>query len=246
MRYETIICEEKESLLIVKLNRPEKKNALSEKMHRELISVLDHFESEDALKVLILTGDEDAFSTGADLSEVAKSEQGLPIGPNAIERLYNVEKPTIAAIDGWCVAGGLELALACDLRVAAETARIGDRHIKVGFIGGAGAPTRLVKTIGITKAMELILTGKVVSGKEAWELGLVNMVVPREQLLITAIDLGKKLAEHSLLALKLSKKAIRYAAQNQEYESLHYTELLLRKLLASAEYKEKIARFSKT
>ncbi|MEO0278160.1 MAG: enoyl-CoA hydratase/isomerase family protein [candidate division WOR-3 bacterium] len=245
MRYETIICEQEGAVLIIRLNRPHKRNALNETLHRELISILNEFESEEKLKVVIITGDKEAFSTGADLSEVAQSEEGMPKGPNAIERLYQVEKPTIAAIDGWCVAGGLELALACDMRIAAETAKIGDRHIKVGFIGGAGAPTRLVRTVGLAKAMELILTGKVIDGKEAFQIGLVNKVVPREDLLKTAKEFADQIAEHSTLALILSKKALRFASENQQYESMAYTETLLRQLLSSAEYKEKIARFAK-
>jgi enoyl-CoA hydratase/carnithine racemase len=154
-------------------------------------------------------------------------------------------KPTIAAIAGWCIAGGIELALSCDFRVVAETARIGDRHIRIGFIGGAGAPTRLVRVLGLSKAMELILTGETIDGKEAARIGFANRVVPVEQLMDEAVQMADRIAEHSSLALILSKKAVKAAADSPEYQSFHTTQLLLLELLSSAEYKERIASFLK-
>ena len=194
MNYETVILETVGAVAIATLNRPTKKNALTEQMHRELIHIYDEIERSDEVKVLVITGGPDCFSTGADLSDVSKTEDGLPTGPNAIERLADFPKPTIAVINGWCIAGGIELALSCDLRVAAETARIGDRHIRIGFIGGAGAPTRLVRLLGGSKAMELILTGDTIDGKEAYRIGFANKVFPPEKLMEGAMEMAAKIA----------------------------------------------------
>ncbi|MGA2110220.1 MAG: enoyl-CoA hydratase/isomerase family protein [Syntrophorhabdales bacterium] len=243
MSYETVIFEKKGGVAVVTLNRPAKKNALTPQMHRELIQIYEEVEESDELRVLVLTGGTELFCTGADLEDVSKSEDGLPTGPNAIERLANVTKPTIAAISGWCVAGGLELALSCDLRVVAETARIGDRHIRIGFIGGAGAPTRLARLIGVSKALEVILTGDIIDGKEAHRIGFANRVFPAEQLMDGTMELAAKIAAYSPLALKLSKEAVKSAADSPEYQSLHRANELVLKLLASAEYKERIAAF---
>jgi enoyl-CoA hydratase/carnithine racemase len=243
MNYETVIFEKKGAVAVVTLNRPAKKNALTEQMHRELIRICNEVEQSSELKVLVLSGGTEVFCTGADLADVSQTEDGLPTGPNAIERLNDMTKPTIAAIAGWCVAGGIELALSCDFRVVAETARIGDRHIRIGFIGGAGSPTRLVRVLGLSKAMELILTGDTVDGKEAYRIGFANKVVPVEKLMDGAMELAEKIAAYSSLALILSKKSVKAAADSTEYQSLHTTQLLLLELLSSAEYKERIASF---
>ena len=243
MNYETVIFEKRASVALITLNRPAKKNALTEQMHRELIHIYEEIERSDELRAVVLTGGSEFFCTGADLSDVSKSEDGLPTGPNAIERLADLTKPTIAAICGWCVAGGLELALSCDLRVVAETAKIGDRHIRIGFIGGAGAPTRLARLIGVSKALELILTGDTIDGNEAHRIGFANRVFPVERLMDGAIELAAKIAAHSPLALQLSKNAVKAAGDSSEYQSLHTTHQLLLQLLSSAEYKAQIAAF---
>jgi enoyl-CoA hydratase/carnithine racemase len=245
MDYQTVIFEKKGAVAIVTLNRPAKKNALTEQMHRELIRICNEVEQSNELKMLVLTGGPEIFCTGADLADVSQTEDGLPTGPNAIERLNDMTKPTIAAIAGWCVAGGIELALSCDLRVVAATARIGDRHIRIGFIGGAGSPTRLVRVLGLSKAMELILTGDTIDGDEAYRIGFANKVVPAQNLLNATMELAEKMATYSSLALVLSKKAVKAAVDSSEYQSLHTTQLLLLDLLSSAEYKERIAAFLK-
>jgi len=167
MNYEAIIYEKRGALGIITLNRPQKKNAINTQMNQELIQAVDDVEKNNEVKVLIITGGPECFSAGADLSEVSASDTSRPTGPNAMDNIIEMRKPTIAAISGWCVAGGLELALCCDLRVASETARIGDAHIRMGTIGGAGSPTRLARLIGVSKAKEFILTGDSVDGNEA-------------------------------------------------------------------------------
>ena len=210
MSYENAIFEKKGPVAIVTLNRPAKKNALSPQMHRELIRICEEVERSDELRVMI----PQAVLMSSVLVRTWKMYRladGLPTGPNAIHRLAEMAKPTIAAISGWCVAGELEFALSCDLIVASETARIGDRHIRISFIGGAGSPTRLTRLIGVSKAMELILTGDTIDGKEAQRIGLANRVFPPDKLMEGAVELATKIAGNSSLALQLSKKAVRGA-----------------------------------
>jgi enoyl-CoA hydratase/carnithine racemase len=242
MNYETIIFEKKGAVAIITLNRPQKRNAINELMSKELFQVFGEVENDDQFRAMILTGGPECFSGGADLSEVAAGP-GKPTGPNPFQLMANMTKPTIAAIAGPCVAGGLELALICDLRVASEKARIGDAHIRMGLIGGGGGPTRLARLIGVAKAMELVLTGDTVDGREAYRIGLVNQVFPQEKFLEAAMELADKIAANSALALKLSKKAVAGAADMEEYQSLHYTDVLIDQLLASAEFRERIAAF---
>lgn len=245
MDYQAIIYEKKDSIGIITLNRAAKKNALTEQMHREIIHVLEGIENDDEMKLLIVTGGPDVFCTGADLADVAETEDGMPTGPNAINRLADFSKPSIAVINGWCVAGGIELALACDLRFVAETALIGDRHIRIGFIGGAGSPTRLVRVVGPSKAMELILSGNTIDGQEAFRIGFANKVFPADKLMEGTMEFATKMAGNSMLALKLSKSAVKAAIYASEYQSMHDTDKLIFELNASAEYKEKVGNFLK-
>ena len=243
MNYEAIIYEKRGALGIITLNRPQKKNAINTQMNQELIQAVDDVEKNNEVKVLIITGGPECFSAGADLSEVSASDTSRPTGPNAMDNIIEMRKPTIAAISGWCVAGGLELALCCDLRVASETARIGDAHIRMGTIGGAGSPTRLARLIGVSKAKELILTGDSVDGNEAYRLGLVNRVYPLDKFIEGALELAGKIANHSPLALELSKKAVDAAGYLDEYQSLHHTKVIIDELLASAEFRERVDAF---
>jgi enoyl-CoA hydratase/carnithine racemase len=243
MNYEAIIYEKRGAVGIITFNRPQKKNAINTQMNQELIQAVDDVEKNNEVKVLIITGGPECFSAGADLSEVSASDTSRPTGPNAMDNIIEMRKPTIAAISGWCVAGGLELALCCDLRVASETARIGDAHIRIGTIGGAGSPTRLARLIGVSKAKELILTGDSVDGNEAYRLGLVNRVYPLDKFIEGALELADKIANHSPLALELSKKAVDAAGYLDEYQSLHHTKVILDELLASAEFRERVEAF---
>jgi enoyl-CoA hydratase/carnithine racemase len=243
VNYEAIMYEKKGAVGIITFNRAQKKNAINAQMNQELIQAVDDAEKNNEVKALIITGGPECFSAGADLSEVSASDTSQPTGPNAMDNIIEMKKPTIAAISGWCVAGGLELALCCDLRVASEAARIGDAHIRMGLIGGAGSPTRLARLIGISKAKEFILTGESVDGNEAYRLGLVNRVYPLDRFMEGALELAEKIATNSPLALELSKKAVDAAGHLDEYQSLHYTKLIIDELLASAEFRERVEAF---
>jgi len=241
MNYETILYEKQEGVAIVTLNRPEKRNAMNSTMMRELIEVVGEIERDNDVRVMLVTGGPDVFCSGADLSEVQKI--GLPEGPFPMDKIRSMSKPTIAAISGICVAGGTELALVCDILLASETARIGDGHIKMGLLGGGGSTTRIPRLVGRSRAMELILTGDLIDGKEAYQIGLVNHVYPKEKLRDEAMALAEKIAANPPMALKLTRKAVDAACCMDEVRSCQYTTGLLRELLASGEFKEKITAF---
>jgi len=240
MNYENVIFETKGSIAVVTLNRPEKKNAMNEQLHAEFVDIIEEIEKSEDLKVMIVTGGQEVFSTGSDLADVTDK---LPGGPNSIERVAEMLKPTIAVINGWCVAGGLELALSCDFRIVSEKALIGDRHIRMGLIGGAGSPTRLTRLIGLSKAKELVLTGNVINGEEAYRIGFANRVFPEGKAMDGAMEFAEKLANSSVIALKLSKKSVNSAMDMSEYESIHQVKLLAEELLASAEFRERVDNF---
>lgn len=204
MSYETIIYDKEDSLGIVTLNRPERLNATNEQLIKELNMVLDEIEYDDDTRVVILTGGEKVFCVGADLKE-----QRAPGRSQRSNRLYNrIErfgKPIIAAINGYALGGGCEMALCCDLRVASEDASIGVPEIKVGSLPSAGGTFRLLPLIGLGRAKELLYTGNSVSGVEALNIGLVNKVTPPGK----ALDGAKKLAEILLDRPPLAIKAIK-------------------------------------
>lgn len=247
MYYETIIYEKKDGVAVITLNRPEKKNAISRKLSGELMAAIDEAEMDDDVKVVVLTGGPECFCAGADLSDVGapQPQPGKPRPPEpvTIDKVRDSPKPIIAAISGPCVAGGLELALGCDILVASETARIGDGHIKMGLIGGGGSPTRITRLVGQSKAKELIFTGELLNGHEAYNIGLVNHVYPKDTFMAEAMAMAQKMATFSTLALKLSKKAVDAAGDMDEYQSMRVTRMVLTELLGSAEFKARVAAF---
>lgn len=246
MSYEMIIYEKREGVAIVILNRPEKKNAINSKMRHELVQVVDEIEKDDDVKVMILTGGAECFCSGVDLSEAKESKTGVPertVGPSPFEKVRDMNKPTIAAISGFCVAGGMELALTCDILVASETARIGDRHIKIGLIGKGGSPTRIPRLIGRSKAMELILTGDLVDAKDAFQFGIVNHVYSKDKLMDEAMTMAKKIAANPPIAVRLTKKAVDAACDMDEYQSNHNTGILVSELHASEEFTKRATPF---
>ncbi len=245
MPYETVIYEKKEGVAIITLNRPEKRNALSQQLSQELGQAVNEAIKDNEVRVVVVTGGPKAFCAGADLSEVAASRTGRAerTGPSARDLLLDMPKPSIAAISGPCVAGGLELAMACDIRIASETARIGDGHAKMGLLGPSTAI--LPRLVGVGMAKELIFTGDLVDGNEACRIGFVNHVYPEDKFLDEAIELAKRMAKNTPATLRLSKKAIDMGILMTEREAVHHSGLCTAELLASAEYKERVGAFLK-
>lgn len=194
-------------IAIFTINRPEAFNALSMQVHKELIEAMLDFKNDDALWVGIVTGVGDkSFSAGQDIKEFR------PGRLEAQDLVYGVPdkiwKPIIAAINGWCLGGGLELALACDLRIAAEHARFGQPEINIGYMPGGGGTQRLPRFIPWAKAAELLLTGEPIDAQEAYRVGLVNKVVPLDQLMSTAKDMAELICKKGPLGVRASKEAM--------------------------------------
>jgi enoyl-CoA hydratase len=219
MEFQTIIYEVKNQIAWLTFNRPESMNAINRQMARDIIEACRQTEEDNNIRIAIFTGaGERAFSAGMDLKERAET------GFSPIERrnqkltqtihtqsraIAAMTKPTIAAIRGYCVGGGLEMALACDLRVAAQDAKLGLTEVLRGLIPGAGGTQRLPRAIGVTKALELCLTGDTVSGSEAQKLGLVNTAVPGNELLQAAENLANRILKGAPMSVAFIKEAIK-------------------------------------
>ncbi len=215
MAYENVLCEKEGPLAVITVNRPDVRNALNRATMEEMARALDEAEADDDVRAVILTGAGDrAFVAGADLREMVARNTVTEMGPvyrqrrRVAERLENMLKPTIAAVNGIAVGGGCELATACTLRVAAESARFGQTEINLGIIPGLGGTQRLARLIGKGRVLEMVLTGDIIDAQEAYRIGLVNKVVPLAELLPTARELGLKLAGKPPLALRAAKDAI--------------------------------------
>ena len=219
MEYQTIIYEVRNQIAFVTFNRPESMNAVNRQMTRDLVEACRQVEEDSGIRVAIFTGAGDrAFSAGMDLKERAETafspierrNQKLTQTIHTQSRAIGVmTKPTIAAIRGYCVGGGLEMALACDLRVAAEDAKLGLTEVKRGLIPGAGGTQRLTRAVGITKALEICLTGDTVSGSEAQRLGLVNIAVPGTDVMKAAEDLAGRILKGAPMSVMFIKEAIK-------------------------------------
>jgi enoyl-CoA hydratase len=219
MDFQTILFETRDRIAFITLNRPDSLNAMNRQMTRELVDVCQQVEEESGIRIAIFTGaGEKAFSAGMDLKERAETAFS-PIErrqQKLTNKIYTqaravaaITKPTIAAIRGYCVGGGLEFALACDLRVAAEDAKLGLTEVRRGIIPGAGGTQRLTRAVGVTKAMEMCLTGDTVSGLEAKSLGLVNNAVPSADVLKTAEDLAARILKGAPMSVAFIKEAIK-------------------------------------
>lgn len=249
MAYETIICEEKDGIAIVTLNRPEQLNAISVKLAEELGEVIDKVTVDDAIRVMIITGGNKVFCVGADIRE-PRSEmtllQQINIRRNYrfYQKIEDMGKPVIAAIAGHCLGGGLEMAMACDLRIAAENASIGDAHSRIGVIGGAGATVRLPRLVGMTKAKEMILTGEPIDAQEAYRIGLVNKVVPVESLMDEAMRMAQTLKQRPPITLRLSKMCINDGMRMDLLSALEYEQKCFTIVGLSEDAKEGMRAFA--
>jgi enoyl-CoA hydratase len=223
MAYQSIILEREENTAIITFNRPDVMNALNNQTRAEFAAGIAEVAADDNIKVLILTGSGKAFVAGSDIKEFS---QTTPYVAHNIQRLgemvEKLEKPVIAAVNGFCLGGGCEIAMACDIIIASEKARFGQPEINIGIIPGGGATQRLPRLIGLCKAKELIYTGDIINAEQADRLGLVNRVVPMDELMPAARELAKKIATRSAAALKLAKTAINRGMQTNLESGLKY------------------------
>ncbi|HKA34250.1 MAG TPA: enoyl-CoA hydratase-related protein [Candidatus Binatia bacterium] len=245
MPYSTVIYEVKNGIALITLNRPEAMNAMNQEMSGEIVSACRRVEADETIGVVIFKGAGDkAFSSGMDLKERAAGAPVPPIvrrqaktAPEAntpTKAVAAISKPTIAAINGYAVGGGLELALACDLRIAAADAKLGLAEVRRGIIPGAGGTQRLARVVGLARALELGLSGRLVEGAEAFRICLVHQVVAREELLTAAERLAETLLKGAPLSLRFIKEAIRKGSELPLEEGLRL-EADLSALIATTE-----------
>ena len=223
--YETLLVERRGRVTIITINRPEKRNALNIQTRAEGAAVLDELRDDESVGVVIFTGAGDkAFIAGADIGEfagrTALTQRDVMLGRSLFTAIDTFPKPVIAMVNGYCLGGGCELALACDLRIASETASFGQPEINLGIIPGGGGTQRLTRLIGEGKAMEMILTGDIIDAKTAFTLGLVNMVVPAEDLEAKTMEIANRISEKSPIALRMAKEAVRIASRSNLDEGL--------------------------
>lgn len=223
--YETVKIDKRGAVAFLFINRPDKLNALNSQVHLDGVAALDELKTDESIRVLVITGTgEKSFIAGADISEFADhtaiSERGVFHNRSLFNSLENFPKPVIAMINGFCLGGGNELAMACDLRIASEKARFGQPEINLGIIPGGGGTQRLTRLIGETKAMELILTGDMIDAPTALNFGLVNYVYAADELEAKTTELANKIAEKSPVALQLAKEAVKLAARSNLDEGL--------------------------
>jgi enoyl-CoA hydratase len=215
--YSMILTEIRDRVGLVRLNRPEVRNALNNTLLAELMDALAVFDVDEAIGAIVITGDERAFAAGADIKEMlglTAVEMYLRDSISQFDRLRQVKKPVIAAVSGWCLGGGNELALSCDLIVASETARFGQPEINIGVIPGAGGTQRLARSVGKALAMEMVLNNRILTAAEALQFGMLNRVVPVERYLDEALALASELAARAPLALRFGKEAVNNAFES--------------------------------
>ncbi len=217
MPYELILTEVRGRVGLVTLNRPQSRNAFNNQLLHELMDALEAFDRDDKVGAMVITGGEKAFAAGADIKEMASESLLQMLDSQFIAtfgRLNALRKPIIAAVSGWALGGGCEVALACDMIVASETARFGQPEIAIGVIPGAGGTQRLPLAVGKSIAMEMILNNRTLSAQEALQFGLVNRVVPTDRYLEEAVTLASEIAARAPLAVRTAKKLI-----NEAFES---------------------------
>ena len=223
MAYESIIFEKEDNIAILTFNRPDARNAVNNQVRTEFTAAIAEVEADDDIKVMILTGSGKAFASGVDIKEF---NQTTPYHAHNLfrlgERVEKLPKPVIAAVNGFCLGGGNEIALGCDIIIASERAKFGQPELNIGVIPGGGATQRLPRMIGVCRAKELIFTSDIITAEEAFKLGMINRVVPEDQLMPTAKEIAKKIATKSPAALKLAKQAINYGMQTSLETGLKY------------------------
>lgn len=247
--FELLIYEKEAPLAIITINRPKVMNALSNALVEEFDKAFDMIENDSEIRALIITGAGDkAFMAGADIKELEQRDfilgrEQTRRRQQVFNRLMEMNIPSIAAVNGFALGGGLELAIACTLRVAAEGARFGSPEVNLGIIPGDGATQRLPRMIGFGRAMEMILTGSMIDAQEAYRIGLVNKVVPAEELMDAAKKLAGKFVQKSPLAIQYAKEAVNRSLEVGLYEGLAHESYLHALACATEDKKEGVAAF---
>ncbi len=244
MAYQTLLHEKRDGVGYVTVNRPEKLNALNDQVMKELGSCFREIREDGETRAVVLSGaGGKAFVAGADVKELAGNAplQGKETslrGQRIFDAIENLGKPVIAAVNGYALGGGCELALACTLRIASESARFGLPEVKLGIIPGYGGTQRLARLVGKGRALELILTGEPVNAREAYRIGLVNQVVPAEELVAAAEALARRILAHAPLALRLAMEAVNHGLEMTQKEGQFLEAALFALCCTTADMKE--------
>lgn len=246
MDYELILVHREEPIAIVQINRPKQLNALNSKVMQELTGALDELDRDAAIRCMIVTGDARAFGAGADIKDMVDVTPVEMLERNWIaywDRLKKVNKPVIAAVSGYAFGGGCELAMACDLIVASESAQFAQPEINLGVIPGAGGTQRLTRALGKSKAMELVLTGRAMSAREALVRGLVAEVYPNEVYLDEAKKLAREIASKAPVAVRLAKESVNKAFEASLADGMDYERKLFYFLFSTEDGREGMKAF---
>jgi enoyl-CoA hydratase len=244
--YQNIIVTKEGSIGIVQLNRPSALNALNFELMAELVKALEELDGDQAVRVIILTGNERAFAAGADLKEMSQAGPvDLILGRRfeLWDRIRKIAKPIIAAVSSYCLGGGNELAMSCDMIIASENATFGQPEVNVGIMPGAGGTQRLIRAVGKYKAMEMILTGKPITAQEAHRVGLVNRVVPTESLMDEAKKIANEIASKPPISIRAAKEAILKAQDTALEVGLDFERKSFYMLFATEDGKEGMKAF---
>jgi enoyl-CoA hydratase len=248
MPFETILVETRGRVGLITLNRPKALNALNNQLVRELGEALDTFEAEAEIGAVVLTGSEKAFAAGADIKEMAsKTYMDAYLEDfitNGWERITRCRKPVIAAVSGFALGGGCEMAMMCDFILAADTAKFGQPEITIGTIPGAGGTQRLTRAIGKAKAMEMVLTGRMMNAAEAECAGLVSRILPAAELLDEAIKVADRIAALSRPMVMMAKEAINAAFETTLTQGIRIERRLFQSTFATDDQKEGMAAFT--
>jgi enoyl-CoA hydratase len=244
-----VLVERDGPIATAKMNRPEKLNALSLELKKELVRVLEELDSDPTVRVIVLTGaGEKAFVAGADVSQFSGrtvvDQQRLDQQGTVYDAIDHVSKPMIARIDGYCLGGGLELAMACDIRLASERSSFGQAEINIGIITGGGGSQRLPRLVGLGAAFKLGLTGERIDAKEALRLGLVDEVLPPEGLDTRVKQLADSIAAKSAFAVRLMKAALKASTRLPLDQGLRYEQSLFTLVMASEDKEEGVRAFA--
>ena len=245
---ETILVEREGRVAILTINRPDKLNALNQQVRDEMLEILAQLEHDAEVGVIVITGaGEKSFIAGADIGEFAGrtpfDQRYAMRSPRIFDIMAAFPKPVVAMINGFCLGGGCELAMSCDIRIASDKARFGQPEINLGLIPGGGGTQRLPRLVGVGQAMRLILTGDMIPAAEAKEIGLVEMVVPHEELRARTLELANKIAGKSPLTVKVAKEAVRASQKMSIEEGIAYERDLFCLCFSTADKEEGVKAF---
>ena len=247
MSYQNILAETRGRVGLITLNRPKALNALNDALMNELGELLAKFDADENIGAIVVTGSDKAFAAGADIGAMKELGYMDVYSSDFItrnwERMRSVRKPVIAAVAGYALGGGCELAMMCDIIIAADTAKFGQPEIKLGMIPGAGGTQRLPRAVGKAKAMDMVLTARTMDAAEAERAGLVSRVVPADKLLEEALAAAAQIAEYSLPSVMMAKEAVQRAFESPLAEGMMFERRLFHALFATEDQKEGMAAF---